>query len=141
MIPWARGFTLIELMVSSALAILLAMVATSAFLQIRRAVARSEARLAMHADAERIYASLHRRLGSLQQTGALVYASTAQSSSRGGSVSLVFLRAKEHPIDWGFEHVGYGELGTGARYDPAADHVLFQRWVANDYRGFRPRTR
>ena len=93
-----RGFTLIELMVCTALAMLMAGVAISAFVQTRKLVERSEARLAIYTSAQRLYTHLNRTFASVQQTCALVVRSTSGSP---GTVQLVFMRAKESNSNFG----------------------------------------
>ena len=89
-----RGFTLIELMISTALAMLLASVATGAFLQVRRTVGQAESRLASYTSAQALHSALHHSLGARQHSCAMVVTTDADS------VDLVFVRAKEDFEDY-----------------------------------------
>lgn len=96
-----RAFTLIELMISTAIAMLIAGLVTTTFLETRKAINRAEARLAMHAQAQTIFHALHRSFTSLQQTCAMVALSRqAGGSPEAGQVDLIFMRAKENRNDF-----------------------------------------
>lgn len=98
------GFTLLELMISSALALLMAGLSISAFIQTRKMVQRAEARLAMYASAQRLHTYLNRTLASLQQSCVVVGFSTVATRSGDatdpGMLKLVFMRGKEHLWDF-----------------------------------------
>lgn len=100
----AVGFTLLELMISTALAMLMAGLSISAFIQTRKMVQRAEARLAMYASAQRLHTYLNRTLSSVQQSCVFVGFSTAATRSGDatdpGVVKLVFMRGKEHLWDF-----------------------------------------
>lgn len=96
MTPLRRGFSLVELLISTGIAMTLASVATTAFIALSKTVARAEARLAMHTSAQRLHSYLNRTFASVQQTCAFV-----ATSMSGTDVRLVFMRAKEH--NWDFE--------------------------------------
>lgn len=89
------GFTLIELMVSTSLAMALATIATTSFYQFSKMVGRAEARLAMVAAAQHTFALFDRSMSSLQQTGAFV-----AHADGGGHIVLCFLRAKDEAFDF-----------------------------------------
>lgn len=94
------AFTLIELLISTALAMLLAAVSVTAFYQVRKTVARAEAGMAMCDSAQTIYAYMHSATASLQQSCAMaIYAqerSPAAAATEVGEIRLLFMRGKEH---------------------------------------------
>ncbi len=90
----ACGFTLIELMVSMAIAMALASLAVVAFVQIRSVVRRAEARMALYDSAQAIYVRMNQSFGALMQHCAFI----GQSDSTG--VRLIFMRGKEDAFDW-----------------------------------------
>jgi type II secretory pathway pseudopilin PulG len=100
MIPRTRsgrqtgGFTLIELLVSTSIAMAIAAVALSAFMQIRKAINRSEALLGLHQEAQTIYMALEAAFASAQQSCAVVV------DTEPGRVALVFMRGKEQKDDY-----------------------------------------
>lgn len=100
----SKAFTLIELLISTALAMLLAAVAISTYYQVRRAVARAEAGMAMCDSAQTVYAYMHAASGSLQQSCAMAaYAHERGSAGpvpEAGEIRLVFMRGKEHVSDF-----------------------------------------
>lgn len=88
------AFTLIELMVAMAIAMVLAGVTIVTFMQVRSLIRRSEAKMAMYDSASVIYAKFSQSAGALMQHCALV----AQTDS--DSVDLIFMRGKEDAWDW-----------------------------------------
>lgn len=111
------GFTLIELLVASGIALAIAGTCVAALTQTRSVIRRSEARVAMYADAQALYVQWHRLSGSLMQTGACLVRTTARSGDVRGSVELTFLRGKENDGDW-------GEAGGDNRPD-----LVWERWT------------
>lgn len=115
----SAGFSLIEVLISSALAMAMAALAVQAFLQIRKAIDRAEARIAMHASAQSIYIALRNSLASAQQSCAVVAIAT-QSDGTGkatdpGELSLTFMRAKENAEDY-------------ATWRVPNSHLVWERW-------------
>lgn len=99
-----QGFTLIELMISVGLVMAMATVAMTAFLHIRKTVARAEARTAMHASAQRLYTFLQRTLSSIQPGCALVTTVIQRNPSAStdpGSIRLIYMRGKEQLEEFG----------------------------------------
>lgn len=95
------AFTLLELLISTAIAMLVAGLVTTAFLQTRKVINRAEARLAMHAHAQVIFQAMYNSFASLQQTCAMVALSKqAGGSPEEGQVDLIFMRAKESRNDF-----------------------------------------
>jgi hypothetical protein len=84
-----------ELLISTSIAMVLASVATTAYIQLSRAVARAEARMAMFSSAQRLYTQLHRILASVQPSCAMVVKTVAN-----GEVRFIFMRAIED--EWDF---------------------------------------
>jgi len=113
--PTARGFTLIELLISTALAMILAGVAMTAFYRFRNIIARTEARMAMHASAQRLYTRLHASFSCLQPTCAI-----AARTTTGSEVRLVFMRAKENTFDF---------LSPAKAGDFVASDLTWEEWV------------
>lgn len=107
-----RGFTLMELMISMAISMVLAGLTTTAFIQIRSAVNRAEARLTMHASVQAIYTHLHRSFSSLAQSCAFLVTSTASTGPGNGEVSITFMRGKESTEDfnWWVTRLGNSDL-------------------------------
>lgn len=99
-----RAFTLIELLICTALAMFLAAVSVTTFYQVRKAVARAEAGMAMCDAAQTAYAYMHTATASLQQSCALAaYAherGPAAAAAEAGEIRLVFMRGKEHISDF-----------------------------------------
>jgi len=97
-----RGFTLIEVLTCLALGIVLTVLATSTFLQVRAILRRTQARLEMHNSARFIFQSLHSDLLCLQQDGACFVESTADANPglpvgdarHTGQIRLTFLKSK-----------------------------------------------
>ena len=100
-----RAFTLIELLIATALAMALAAAATSAFYQIRSMVQRREALLGLHRAAEMVHQQTMQRTCQLAQHAALVADARTPSAGapRAGlpTLWLCFLRAREHTNEWG----------------------------------------
>jgi type II secretory pathway pseudopilin PulG len=89
------AFSLIELMISTALALAMLSLATTAFFRFRAISERAETRLAIHTSAQRLYTQLQRTFACVQPSCAFVVRTTA-----GSEIRLVFMRAKEH--NWDF---------------------------------------
>lgn len=113
------AFTLIELLISTSLAMLLAAVAITAFYQVRQAAARAEANLAMCDSAKTIYIHMHTAMTAIQQSCALAaYAaerSPAGSVPETGEIKLLFMRGKEDSSD--FVNMGRNESDAYVRND------------------------
>lgn len=106
------GFTLIELLISMGISMVLAGLTTTAFLHIRSAVNRAEARLTMHASAQALYTHWHRSFSSLAPNCAVLVQSTATSGPATGEVSITFMRGKESTEDfnWWVTRLGNSDL-------------------------------
>lgn len=123
-----RAFTLIEVLIATTLALVLAAVAFGVFLNARKAVARAQARLELHQRARTTYDTLADSASSLQHTCALaVVARRADRSSAAalraqpGEVSLLFLRGVLHDQDW---RTGWGYDGMRR----ASADMAWERW-------------
>jgi prepilin-type N-terminal cleavage/methylation domain-containing protein len=105
-----HGFTLIELLTSVTIALVLSVLATVAFLQVRGVLNRMHVRLAMHNSARFLYQSLSEQMNSLQQDAAMWMETSQDDGSGNGQVSITFLKGKtdEH----GFT-TNQGEMSTG----------------------------
>lgn len=88
------AFTLIEVLVAMALAMLLMGMSLEAFFQIRQLVKRTEARMAMYQSAQVIYTKLYQSLGAAMQHCAFVVLSDANG------IQLIYMRGKEDVGDW-----------------------------------------
>lgn len=96
------AFTLIEILVSTALAMTMAAIAIDAFHRITQMVNRSQARLALYTTAQRLFDTLHRDLAALQQSCAIVAGcGFAPGGLDDGNVRLIFMRGKEDNDDFG----------------------------------------
>lgn len=117
------AFTLIELMVSTVLAMILLGLSITAFYNFRKMVARSEARLAMHASAQTTYTYLQRTLASVQQSCAFV-ATRVQGNAAltpdPGEIRLLFMRAKE-------QISSYREVANEDKY--IRNDLTWELWV------------
>ncbi len=124
------GFTLIEVVMSVALAMLLTSMAVVAFFNIRRLVNRAEVRLSMHASAQTTYNKMLRSFNSLQQTCAFVVYSTANSAPAGATpndrVTLLFMRGKEDTFD--FEYGSSAYFGQSYKSLMNSD-LLWEQWT------------
>jgi type II secretory pathway component PulJ len=124
------GFTLVEVIISVALAMLLTTMAMVAFFNIRRLVTRAETRLSMHASAQTLYTAMFRSFNSLQQTCAFVATGTANSAAAGATptdqVSIVFMRGKEDTQDFQYNTNSYA--GQGYKSLMNSD-LLWEKWT------------
>lgn len=91
----SAAFTLLELLISAGIAMVLASVATTAYIQFSRMVARAEARMAMFSSAQRLYIQLSQAFSSIQPSCAMVVSTTSNTEIR-----LIFMRAKEDVWDF-----------------------------------------
>lgn len=92
------AFTLIELSICSAIAMLLAGFAISTFYQLRRVVSRSEARQAMYSSAQSVFNYMQQTLGGLQQSCAVAVLRVQRNSGAAvdpGEIRLVFMRSRD----------------------------------------------
>jgi len=97
-----QAFTLIEVLTSLALGIVLTVLATSTFLQVRAILRRTQARLEMHNSARFIFQALHSDLLCMQQDGAYFIETTMDANpglptgdaKHTGQVRLTFLKSK-----------------------------------------------
>lgn len=90
-----HAFTLVELLVSTSLAMVLATIATTSFFQFSRMVGRAEMRQAMYSTAQHFAASADRSLSSLQQSCAV-----AMVSDGAGRLQFAFMRSKYQGYDF-----------------------------------------
>lgn len=100
-----RGFTLIEVLISTVIAMSMAALVVSAFIQTRSLITRIQAQLAMHAAVQAVHARLDRMFTSTMQTCALVVTTTARTTDAAGNVTagdvrLILMRGKEDTEDW-----------------------------------------
>lgn len=101
----SRGaFTLIEVLISTSLCLVIASAAASCYFKVVSLVRRTEARVAMHADAQSVYGSLHRVFCATEQHCAMVFQSTQSDGSGSatdpGSWRVIFMHGKENNEDW-----------------------------------------
>jgi type II secretory pathway pseudopilin PulG len=124
------GFTLVEVIISVALAMLLTTMAMVAFFNIRRLVARAETRLTMHASAQTLYTAMFRSFNSLQQTCAFVVSSSANTAAAGATpndqLTVVFMRGKEDTQDFQYNTNSYA--GQGYKSLMNSD-LLWEKWT------------
>ena len=113
-----RGFTLIEILISSALALALAGLCVEGFLGVRRAIDRAEARIAMHAAAQTLYTALRNAVSGIQQSCAVVVRTTQSTGANPepGAVSILFMRAKEDTDDF-------------AAWQPINSQLVWEQWA------------
>jgi prepilin-type N-terminal cleavage/methylation domain-containing protein len=108
------GFTLLEVLISTAVAVTMAGISVGAYVQVRKTILRSEALLAMHDRAQGVYNAIYRDLQATMPDCAMVIAADA------GSVDLVAMRGKEDSFD----------------YDPSADNyrsdLVWYEWRWKD---------
>lgn len=88
------ALTLIELLTSVAIGLVLTVLATVSFMQIRKTLQRVHIRLEMHASARFLFQEMSESVGSLQQDGAMWLETTHDDGSQNGIVSLTFLRGR-----------------------------------------------
>jgi prepilin-type N-terminal cleavage/methylation domain-containing protein len=88
------GVTLIELLVSVAIALMLTVFATIAFVHIQRVLERMRARLEMHNSARFLHQSFSEQTAALQQDGAMWVETTKDDGSGDGVVAITFLKGK-----------------------------------------------
>lgn len=128
-----HGFTLIELMVSTAIAMFLASMCVTAFLGIRQLVRRAEARIAMYDTAQVLYTRLNQSTAQLMQHCALVARCDA------GAVELTFMRGKEDHWDWKLwerKKVGSDLVWERWRWEKGATGGILYQASSHPVRGF-----
>lgn len=113
-------------MISSTIALAMAGLAVMALLQIRSAVNRAEARLAMHDSVRSIYVHMQSVFAAVQQSCALVTSSTAKNSGVNpdpGEVTLIFMHGKESSEDW--------RWGLGGKLNQVSSRsdLTWERWT------------
>lgn len=91
----SRGFTLVEVLASLAIAMLLAGVCTAALIQIRTMVKRSQLRIALHQRAEALHTRFDNLFGALLHSGPLVVDMAAAPRLR-----LLAMTGKLDNWDW-----------------------------------------
>jgi prepilin-type N-terminal cleavage/methylation domain-containing protein len=138
-----RGFTLLEVLISTAIAVTMAGISVGAYVQVRKTILRSEALLAMHDRAQGIYNACYRDLQATMPDCALVIVADSDG------VDLVGMRGKEDSFDYDPSVDTYssdlvwfewrwkdGALAngrsTGVRRFTASNRLVFGR---TDYRG------
>jgi hypothetical protein len=105
---YARGYTLIELLTSIALGMMLSVLATSTFFQVRAVLRRTLARLEMHNTARFVYQAFQQDIAAMQQEGALYVETRADSDPdappgdgrHDGQIRMTFLRGKIDNVDF-----------------------------------------
>jgi prepilin-type N-terminal cleavage/methylation domain-containing protein len=110
---FSSGFTLTELLVSMAIAMVMAALASTSFLQVRAAMNRAQARLTMHAAAQTVFTTLHQQFLSTQQSCAFVITTTRSGGTpEDGQVRLIFMRGKQDTkdFDWYADKLGDSDL-------------------------------
>jgi Tfp pilus assembly protein PilE len=112
------AFTLIELLVATAIAMAMAALVTSAFIQVRKLIARAEATIAMNTAALSVYTNMDRHLQALQQSCAMVVTTTASVNGGGGEVRIIFMRGKEDAEDFQYTQ----------QYLPVNTDLVWQEW-------------
>lgn len=96
------AFSLIEILISTTLALTLASLAIGAFYRVTNMVRSSQARLAMHASAQLLFNQLHRDLSATQSTCAFVAGCEIVAGGMdAGNVRIIFMRAKERNDEFG----------------------------------------
>jgi prepilin-type N-terminal cleavage/methylation domain-containing protein len=112
----ARGFTLIEVLVSITICLALCGLATSIFFQVRAIMRRTEARLELHNTARFLFESMRRDLMAMEQAGAFYIETTADAhpelppgdSGHTGEIRLTFLRGRLDNQDFNPDDDGGG---------------------------------
>lgn len=120
------GFTLVELMVSVAIAMVMVAVATSAMMQMRKTVERTTARLAMHQRAGLLADHLARNLATVQQTCALVveWVDEGPPGSPDRRLRLLYMRGIFDQNDW--EYHAYGDYPAWPT--PTSTDLVWELW-------------
>jgi prepilin-type N-terminal cleavage/methylation domain-containing protein len=98
------GFTLLELMISTAIAVAIATMMSTAFFQTRTAITRAQARLALADEARAIYMALAASITSAQQSCAVVAIAVQRNGAAApdpGTVSLIFMRGNDDKDNFG----------------------------------------
>jgi prepilin-type N-terminal cleavage/methylation domain-containing protein len=97
----AAGFTLIELLTSVSIALVLSVLATTAFLHVRSELNRIQVRLQMHNSARFLYQSMSEHFSAMQQDAAFWVETTKDDGTGTGMVSITFLKGKtdEHEYE------------------------------------------
>ena len=117
------GFTLVELLVSIALAMLLFGAAWTMFAQIQRLVKRTQARLQLHSSAKGIYESMRRDVSALQQDCAFWLRSPGAGGA--GTIDLLFMTAVAD--DQGYR-LG-GKDNAGDSFIEGTTDLVWERWT------------
>ncbi len=93
-IPPRSGLTLLELLTSVSIGLMLAVLATVSFLQVRGMLERIRIRLDMHSSARFLYQNIAEQFSSLQQDGAYWIETRKNDGSGDGQISITFLKGK-----------------------------------------------
>lgn len=122
----ASGFTLVELLISVAIAMVMVAVATSAMMQMRKTVDRTTARLAMHQRAGLLADQFAKNLATVQQTCALVVEWTDDGApgSPDRRLRLLYMRGIFDQNDW--EYHAYGDFPAWPT--PTSTDLVWELW-------------
>jgi type II secretory pathway pseudopilin PulG len=112
----ARGFTIVEVLVSITICLALCGLATSIFFQVRAIMRRTQARLELHNNARFLFESMRRDLMAMEQEGAFYIESTIDQHPElpvgdprhTGEVRLTFLRGRVDNQDFNPDDDGGG---------------------------------
>lgn len=122
------AFTLIEVMTAVSIAMVLAGVSTTALVQIRSMVKRSQLRIALHQRAETVYLHLQHEFAALQHSGPVVVDATGGSSP---SLRVLHLATKLDNWDWNWPREGGNETSSRAINRDSSD----TRWQLLEWNG------
>ena len=125
----SRGFTLIEILIATGLALFLTTVTLTAFLSIKRTVDRAEARLQLHQRARTFYDTVVETAAAIEPSCAISVITrradrTTPASLRAtpGEVTLLFMRGLLNDMD------NHREIGYRAAINHTAD-MAWERWT------------
>jgi len=107
-----RGFTLIEVMSSIAIALFVVGIAYTAFQQCRKLIVRTQARLDMHYRSRFLFERLRADCTSATPNCAMFVQTTARSGSVPGSIALVFGRSVVDDDNWEWGRQSSGKVST-----------------------------
>lgn len=126
--PRRRGMSLIELLTSVGICMLLSVIATVSFLQVRGILSRMQARVDMHNSARFLHQELSEQLAALQQDGAMWLETVPDDGTGDGQVTLTFLKGKmdEHDFTTSNGSMWYGE--TNGIYKTRCTDLTWSQW-------------
>jgi Tfp pilus assembly protein PilE len=122
------GITLIELLTSVALGLVLSVLATVSFLQVRGVLQRAQVRLEMHNSARFLSQALSEQFAALQQDGAMWIETTKNDGSANGFVTITFLKGKTDEHDYTTSNGNYWNGEQNAVYQNRCTDLAWSSW-------------